>query len=78
MDNEKLVEDFYAACSRMLDQNVTAESTLVGDLKLISSEYYMILVEMEELGAEDVTYSMLSKCETMADAARLLLDNLDE
>ena len=78
MDHEKLVADFYAGVAKTLDQPVAAESRLVEDLKLTSSGYYMILAEMEELGAEDVTYSMLNKCKTMADAAVLLVDHLDE
>lgn len=77
MERNEIIERFYAAVSDTLDRPITAESTLKTDLNLSSSGYFMIIAEMEELGAEDISYAMLRKCETMADAAEFLLSQLD-
>ena len=76
MENEKLVKEFYAVVSKDFEREITAETTLK-ELNMTSSDCFMIIADMEDLGAEDVTFGMLKKCETFGDAAELMLDNLE-
>ena len=78
MDTNEVIKKFYESVSDMMEKPITDETTLKGDLNISSGGYYMILAEMEELGADEVTYAMLRKCETMGDAARLLLSQLED
>lgn len=77
MENKEKVNEFYKEVSEIIGKEAAPDMKFA-DLYLTSSKYYMIIAVMEDLGAEDVTYKMVKKCETIADAADLMLENLDE
>ena len=74
---QEVVKKFYEAVEEMFGRKVTPETRFVEDMNLTSGGYYMIIAEMEELGAEDITYGQLKKSLTMEGAADLLLENLE-
>lgn len=76
MDKTQVKGKFYQAVSATLGRPIAGEDRLVDDLNLTSAGYYMVIAEMEELGADEVTYAMIRKCETMEDVSNLLLEQI--
>ena len=76
MENDKLVKEFYDVVSKDFGREITAGTTLK-ELNMTSSDCFMIIADMEDLGAVDVTFGMLRKCGNFGEAAALMLENLE-